>query len=83
MGPVSRRSAILSSFACLASLQSRTFAFAEELEPKTVRIIACLADNRNQGIVPISAQLGNGQDPKNNLYWGALYGVKSLSLIHI
>jgi len=77
MGPVSRRSAILSSFACLASLQSRTFAFAEELEPKTVRIIACLADNRNQGIVPISAQLGNGQDPKNNLYWGALYGVKS------
>ena len=77
MGPVSRRSAILSSFACLASLQSRTFAFAEELKPKTVRIIACLADNRNQGIVPISAQLGNGQDPKNNLYWGALYGVKS------
>ena len=77
MGPVSRRSAILSSFACLASLQSRTFAFAEELEPKTVRIIVCLADNRNQGIVPISAQLGNGQDPKNNLYWGALYGVKS------
>lgn len=77
MGPVSRRSAILSSFACLASLQSRTSAFAEELKPKTVRIIVCLADNRNQGIVPISAQLGNGQDPKNNLYWGALYGVKS------
>ena len=77
MGPVSRRSAILSSFACLAGLQSRTSAFAQDFLHKTVRIIVCLADNRNQGIVPISAQLGNGQDPKNNLYWGALYGVKS------
>lgn len=36
-----------------------------------------LADNANQGIVPIKASLGNGQDPKGNLYWGALYGAKT------
>ena len=36
-----------------------------------------LADNANQGIVPIKASLGNGQDPRNNLYWGALYGAKT------
>lgn len=36
-----------------------------------------LADNANQGIVPIKANLGNGQNPKNNLYWGALYGAKT------
>jgi len=27
--------------------------------------------------VPVKPSLGNGQDPKNNLYWGALYGVKT------
>ncbi len=45
--------------------------------PKTIRVIVSLADNTHQGIVPIKASLGNGQDPKNNLYWGAMYGVKS------
>jgi len=44
---------------------------------KQARIIVSLADNENQGIVPIKASLGNGQDPKNNLYWGALYGAKT------
>ena len=45
--------------------------------PKQARVIVSLADNRNQGIVPIKASLGDGQDPKNNLYWGALYGAKT------
>ncbi len=44
---------------------------------KVVHVFVCLADNRNQGIVPIRAALGNGQDPANNLYWGAMYGVKT------
>jgi hypothetical protein len=51
----------------LASAQTR----------KKARIIVSLADNANQGIVPIKASLGNGQDAKNNLYWGALYGAKT------
>ena len=44
---------------------------------KHARIIVSLADNSNQGIVPIKASLGNGQDLKGNLYWGALYGAKT------
>ena len=54
-------------------LPSKAFAAA----PKQARIIVSLADNTNQGIVPIKARLGNGQDPKGNLYWGALYGAKT------
>ncbi len=44
---------------------------------KRARIIVSLADNVNQGIVPVQPSLGNGQDPKNNLYWGAMYGAKT------
>jgi hypothetical protein len=36
-----------------------------------------LCDNKNQGIVPVPAKIGNGQDPPNNLYWGCGYGVKT------
>ncbi len=45
--------------------------------PKQARVIISLADNQNQGIVPIKASLGDGQDAKSNLYWGALYGAKT------
>jgi len=44
---------------------------------KVVHVFVALCDNRHQGIVPVPAALGNGQDPPNNLYWGALYGVKT------
>jgi hypothetical protein len=36
-----------------------------------------LCDNKHQRIVRVPEQLGNGQDPRNNLYWGAAYGVKT------
>lgn len=45
--------------------------------PKTIHVYVALCDNQYQGIVPVPKTLGNGQDPKNNLYWGAMYGVKS------
>ena len=44
---------------------------------KTIHVMVALCDNENQGIVPVPAKLGKGDDLKNNLYWGALYGVKS------
>ena len=44
---------------------------------KKVHVFVALCDNVNQGIVPVSKTLGNGQNPKTNLYWGALYGVKT------
>jgi hypothetical protein len=40
-------------------------------------VFVALADNRNQGIVPVPAKLGNGADPERNLYWGAAGGVKT------
>lgn len=46
-------------------------------EFRRVLVIVALCDNAHQGIVPVSARLGNGQDPANNLYWGAAYGVKT------
>lgn len=36
-----------------------------------------LADNQHQGIVPVPAVLGNGDDPGRNLYWGAAFGVRT------
>ncbi len=43
---------------------------------KVIHVFVALADNVNQGIVPVSAALGNGDDPGRNLYWGAAFGVK-------
>lgn len=47
------------------------------LEWNIVHVTVVLCDNKNQGIVKVSADLGNGQDPSKNLYWGAMYGVKT------
>jgi len=44
---------------------------------QSIHIFVALCDNKYQGIVPVPAKFGNGQNPKNNLYWGAAYGVKS------
>ena len=44
---------------------------------KVVHVLVALCDNENQGIVPVPAALGNGEDPARNLYWGAAYGVKT------
>ena len=44
---------------------------------KLVYVLVALCDNANQGIVPVSPSLGNGQDPTRNLYWGAAFGVKT------
>ena len=45
--------------------------------PRTVHVFVALADNINQGIVPVPARLGNGEDAERNLYWGSGYGVKT------
>lgn len=44
---------------------------------RTVHVFVALADNVHQGIVPVPAALGNGDDPGRNLYWGAAYGVRT------
>lgn len=44
---------------------------------KVIHVLVALCDNVNQGIVPVPAHLGNGEDTAKNLYWGAAYGVKA------
>lgn len=44
---------------------------------KTVHVYVALCDNIYQGIVPVPKAIGNGDDPRNNLYWGCGYGVKT------
>lgn len=71
---------LLSSTAFAAGgkdVQARMEKDAAAGKPLVAHVIVCLADNQHQGIVPVKPKLGNGQDPKNNLYWGALYGVKT------
>jgi hypothetical protein len=51
-------------------------AFAQN-SPRIIHVFVALCDNEHQGIVPVPPKLGNGDDPDNNLYWGAMYGVKT------
>ena len=53
-------------------LSSLTFA-----QERTIHVFVALCDNENQGIIAVQPKLGNGKDPRNNLYCGAAYGVKS------
>jgi hypothetical protein len=64
---------LLLALFCAATIIS---ASAQE-QPRVVHVFVALADNQNQGIVPVPARLGNGEDPERNLYWGAAGGVKT------
>lgn len=44
---------------------------------RTIHVFVALCDNKFQGIVPVPAKIGNGQDIDNNLYWGCGYGVRT------
>ena len=48
-----------------------------QAQSKTIHVFVALCDNQHQGIVPVPKALGDGDDPANNLYWGALYGTKA------
>ncbi|MCX6857307.1 MAG: hypothetical protein NTV80_20655, partial [Verrucomicrobia bacterium] len=47
-------------------------------EPKQVRVFVALADNASQGIAPVPAKIGNGDDAEANLYWGNSEGFKGI-----
>lgn len=44
---------------------------------RVVHVLVALCDNQYQGIVKVPAGIGNGQNARTNLYWGAGYGVKT------
>ncbi len=56
--------------------------FAEEGETpaddkvRRVHVIVALCDNDSQGIQPVPARIGDGDDLENNLYWGCSEGLK-------
>jgi len=54
-----------------------TVSGTQESALRTVHVFVALADNQHQGIVPVAAILGNGEDALHNLYWGSAYGVKT------
>jgi hypothetical protein len=61
-------------------LTSHSNSMSPVVKDRTIRIIHIfvpLCDNKNQGIVPVNASLGNGQNLRTNLYWGAGYGIKT------
>ena len=45
---------------------------------KTIGVFVALADNQNQGIMPVPEAIGKGDDPERNLYWGTDEGLKSV-----
>ncbi len=65
------------SAATSREVQARVDADVAVGKPLVVHVVAALCDNANQGIVPVPEALGNGQDPGTNLYWGALYGIRT------
>ena len=50
--------------------------FAAFAEPARVHVFIALADNKSQGILPVPAAIGNGDDAAKNLYWGCSDALK-------
>lgn len=42
-----------------------------------VHVFVALCDNVHQGIIPVPPNIGDGDKPATNLYWGAGFGVKA------
>ncbi len=59
------------------SVQVRVTEDVKRGEPIVVHVVVALCDNLHQGIVPVPKAIGNGQDPRSNLYWGAGFGVRT------
>jgi hypothetical protein len=76
-GQKTHRSVLLLALAASVTFLSTPLPAAPANPPRVAHVFVALADNVNQGIVPVPAKIGNGQDPVNNLYWGAAFGVKS------
>lgn len=61
----------------LLCLVTPSYSPAQSRSNGIVHVFVALADNQNQGIVPVPPRLGNGLDADHNLYWGAAAGVKT------
>jgi hypothetical protein len=73
-GTVIVRTAALFLGICLVAIHGVA---TGQTKPRLIHVFVALADNQHQGIVPVPATLGNGDDPARNLYWGAAFGVRT------
>lgn len=53
------------------------FALAARADSKSIHVFVALCDNASQGIAPVPARIGDGDQPKENLYWGCTEGLAS------
>lgn len=79
------------SYALLASLvhaasyddvRERLLSDAKMGKPIVIHVTVALCDNDSQGIVPVGNGLCVGESPRTNLYWGAMYGLKTFFSKH-
>ena len=49
----------------------------KEGKPLVISQYVAFCDNKYQGIVPVSKNLGNGNNTETNLYWGAGFGYRN------
>lgn len=78
------RAAFCSALLCVGVVRAASLEEAERRldedtaagRPLVAHVVVVLADNANQGIVPVPASLGDGANPRTNLYWGAMYGIR-------
>ncbi|TDU71027.1 hypothetical protein EI77_02145 [Prosthecobacter fusiformis] len=68
---------ITRTFACLFLIAGLP-ALAVAETPKVIHVFVALCDNATQGIVPVPAKIGNGDDPDRNLYWGCDDGMRQV-----
>jgi hypothetical protein len=61
----------------ISTIQNRISEDVKAGRPLVAHVVVALCDNEHQGIVPVPAALGNGDQPATNLYWGALYGLRT------
>lgn len=67
-------------FAVMIALFFATSAFTKDqkaVSKREIHVFVALCDNATQGIIPVNARIGNGNDPANNLYWGCSDGLRS------
>ena len=80
---LARRAALFITLVCSHALAgappaaARLAADAKAGRPLVAHVVVALCDNVHQGIVRVPKDLGNGQSPRTNLYWGARYGLKT------
>jgi len=67
---------LLTALFCFVFIFS-TFGQTDKNDTKTIHVFVALCDNKYQGIVPVPAAVGNGQNPNTNLYWGCGYGIRT------